>query len=386
MSSVEQAVADSLRNMSDRDLDFALNYQCLEPSMRQSMEREVSRRKYWGSKSHHTGFTSRDGSLVIPAATQSLSDKLKGMDWAGIAAKEREWMDSILSKEITLEINKEMVAALTKQAFSSGIKSMYYKRTPPAKIGLLPAPTGFTKTPDPAEMKTIINSMFSQRAAAFDVDAIIAADKDLQMAANPSWFSMQSKSRSLRSNSAAAGTKTVFFDTESTFDFSKYEDLSATSQKAYIMDNDISFMYPHTIKVLDYPNLIHAEASIINTPKMNDDIWKKFRDINIEIQPAQTAIKARMPDACVNLNPSTAAEGIYPVIPSCEIIVQHLTKPTFEMKVLKNREFGGTEAVKVDFSKVGSLLSWAVEGNTKKTSEEDLADTMSLIFGIKEDA
>lgn len=358
-----QIVDADVRSMSMADIEFALNYQILEPVMRTSMEREVNRRK--GRGSSHTGFTSRDGSLIIPAATQSWADRLKGIDLADIAAKESLWMDSI-SKEITLEIDKEVIAALTKQAFSSGIKSMYYTRTPPSMPGLLPAPTGFTKTPDPDSVKTMIKSMVSQRSDIFDVDAIIAADKDLQMV-TPSWASnFQSIGRAFRSNSAAAGEKVAFFDTESTFDFSKYESLGAVTKKEYIMDNDISFMYPHTIKILDYPGLLHAEASIIGTPKSNVDLWQQFRDINIEIQPVQTAIKSRMPDACVNLNPSTATEGIYPV-----------TKPTFEMKVLKSREFGEMAATKFEFKTLAF---------TQLAAEEDLADTMSLIFNTKEDA
>lgn len=367
----QQAVATEVRNMSMADIEFALNYQVLEPAMRTSMEREVNRRK--GRGSSHTGFTSKDGSLVIPSATQSWSDRLKSIDLAGIVEQERLWMEK-LSGEITLEINKEMVAALTKQAFSSGIKSMYYKRSMPPP-GLLPAPTGFTQLPDPAETKSIINSMFSQRSEFFDAAAVIAADKDLQTVSSPSWSSFQSIGRAFRTSSATAGEKAVYFDTESTFDFSKYEDLSATSKKEYIMDNDISFMYPHTIKILDYPGLIHAESRIISTPKSDVDLWQQFRDINIDIQPARTAIKARMPDVCVNPNPSAAAEGIYPV-----------TSPTFEMKVLKNREFGKSEAVKFDLSKISAFSSWASEGNTKKSSEEDLADTLSLIFSTKEDA
>jgi hypothetical protein len=368
---VQKAVEDDVRSMSMADIEFALNYQILEPVMRTSMEREVNRRK--GRGSSHTGFTSRDGSLVIPTAELSWADKLKSLDWAGIAAQERLWMDSIISKEITLEIDKEAIAAITQRAFSSGIKSMYYKRSMPPP-GLLPAPTGFTEAPEPSGLASLLDA-YKMRNSNDAIDALIAADKDLQVV-TPSWASnFQSIGRAFRSNSAAAGEKVAFFDTESTFDFSKYESLGAVTKKEYIMDNDISFMYPHTIKILDYPGLLHAEASIIGTPKSNVDLWQQFRDINIEIQPAHTAIKARMPDASVNPNQCTVAEGIHPV-----------TRPTFEMKVLKNREFGGSEPVKFDLSKISAFSNWASEDNTKLSSEEDLADTMSLIFSTKEDA
>ena len=372
MSSVEQAVADTLRNMSDRDLDFALNYQHLEPSMRQSMEREVSRRQYWGSKSHHTGFTSRDGSLVIPAATQSLTDKLKSVDWVDIAEKESQWMNSVLNKEINLEIDNELIAALTKQAFSSGIKSMYYKRLLPPP-GLLPAPTGFTEAPEPIDFAELLGA-YKMRNSNASIDAIIAADKDLQMVTPSRTDTFQSIGRSLRTSTAAGGKKTVFFDIEATFDFDKYQDLTleACNKKEYIMDNDILFMYPQTVKVLDYPGLLLGETVALRPHGLHDDIWKNFRGLTI--QPAHTAIKARAPDACVHLNSNAAADGIYPV-----------TSPTFEMKVLKNREFGKTEACKFDIGAIGPFMSWTA-GNTKKSSEEDLADTMSLIFDIKEDA
>lgn len=334
-----QAVDADVRNMSAADIEFALNYQVLEPAMRASMEHEVNRRK--GRGSSHTGFTSKDGSLVIPSATQSWSDRLKSLDFAGIFEQERLWMEK-LSSEITLDIDKEMIAALTKQSLNLGIKSMYYKRSIPPH-GLLPAPTGFIEPTTRLELSTLLDA-YKMRNSSPSIDAIIAATAD---------------------------KKAVFFDIESTFDFSKYEDLSTTSKKEYIMDNDISFMYP--TKILDYPGLIHAESRIISTPKLEVDLWQQFRDI--EIQPVRTAIKSRMPDVCVNLNPSVVAEGIYPV-----------TSPTFDMKVLKKREFGKSEAMMFDLSEIGAFSSHAPKGTTKKSSEEDLADTMSLIFGTKEDA
>lgn len=393
MSSVEQAVADNLRSMSDRDLDFALNYQHLEPSMRQSMEREVSRRKYWGSKSYHTGFTSRDGSLTIPEAKQSLAER-----WKNVAEQEREWLDNILSAEIKFEVDKEVISSLVSNAFNMGIKSMYYKRTPPAKLGLLPAPTGFTSVPSSSDLAETIKAMqWSNRFA--DLDAILAADKDLQPVTSPSWKTSQSIGRAFRTGSIAAGDQTVFFDMESTFDFSKYESIAIPDgKKEHIMDNDISSMYYHNVRILDYPGMLHAEKNCITSNQERADFWKEMR--GIAMQPTSTIITARAPDYSARPFMGSVSEGIEPMRPSVQPMVKHIDHLPIittvsaasykEFKMPKSRDQSNmmklqmnTEYGKFDFTTITQKLD---ADNTKKTSEEDLADTMSLIFSTKEDA
>lgn len=300
-------------------------------------------------------FTGTDGSTMI--ITGGGGKDLKVYDWDNIIAAEAAYVDEVLAKPIPKVSSTDMGKFLKEQ-------TAMIRRVIP---GLIAADICGVQ---PMNKHVDVLPWFNMRSETFskmDVDAIIAADKDLQQVSGHSnWMDTQKIGRSMREpqtnfndrhvidyldlmrpaktpNSSTAiaqlmesikrseSTHASFFDTEASIDTTswlteykadtdKYIQDALSRPNRYISDDSVKFTYPHTIEnpCCEESSSLIIKGTEVTGFRINDTpaLWEVYmhsmkaatREMYGCRMPIITA-KAPRESASVVLG---AADGIYP--------------------------------------------------------------------------
>ena len=409
-----------------------------------------------------TKFFGSDGSSLTISGGEGKDRKV--YDWDNIIAAESAYVDKVLAKPIPKVSSTDMGKFLKEQ-------TAMIRRVIP---GLIAADICGVQ---PMNKHVDILPWFNMRSETFskmDVDAIIAADKDLQpMPVHYNWMDTQKIGRSMREPQAAFGeprvidyldlmhttetpksstaisqlletikrsesTHASFFDTESTFasqsissdyfnkvdtskwiaeykaDTDKYiKDALSRPWRQDIMDDSVKFMYPNTNLCCEESSSMIFEGNEMSFKLGNTELWDMYlssmkqatRELyGVKVGSRSAIVTAKAPDFTSSVMMDAAA-GIEPIRgPRMQDffvgkmkayqpdIMIHATapvkeSPTFEMKVLKNREHGvGTVTVDFNVAKTIDWAKWAtLAESTEQPDPEDVrvSETLALL-GIGE--
>lgn len=391
-------------------------------------------------------FTGTDGSTMI--ITGGGGKDLKVYDWDNIIAAEAAYVDEVLAKPIPKVSSTDMGKFLKEQ-------TAMIRRVIP---GLIAADICGVQ---PMNKHVDVLPWFNMRSETFskmDVDAIIAADKDLQQVSGHSnWMDTQKIGRSMREpqfgeprvldyldllrptetpNTSTAisqlletikrseSTHASFFDTEASIDttawISQYKadtdkyikDALSRPWQQDIMDDSVKFTYPNTNLCCEESSSMTFEGNEMSFKLGHTELWDMYlssmKQASRELygykvrRPA--IITAKAPDFSSSVMMDTAS-GIEPIRgPRMQDffvgemkayqpdIMIHATapvkeSPTFEMKVLKNREHSvGTVTVDFNVAKTVDWAKWAtLAESTEQPDPEDVrvSETLALL-GIGE--